>query len=763
MKRVILGNGEKYAVDNIYRGKPPGKTPNPYPFSVSSNRVATRVERTLLQASELPASAIPDDELVASLTLHPSFLAKSYYPSTLFSSYKLTSLGSKEVFVKPEKAENKEQATRPVSTSMYFISGKKSSFEKLLSDIKNNALNEDLSLDLGKIEDLKLFDSGDKVKSQFDEGFNAYEVVLHLGKEEKKKLNSFLSYVLSLGGECDLDRARVIDNLTFCFVKIESKKVSDLAKFSFVRVVRQSPKVNFSNSSVQELPSEPFGENPPNEFPNLGSGETNNGLDSIEPTVAVFDGGLFGDKLSINYLRYFDLTTSNDKNSPIYAHGELVTSAIMYGTVKDISSDGHEIIAVDHYKVFSEMDEDDVGLVDVLDRICEVLRKRKYKIVNISLGPEIPCPDDEPNLWTSTLDKIAADGSVLIVIAAGNAGAILSEFPEDHDLARIQPPADMLNGLSVGAADSETKHWKRANYSSIGPGRRPGYIKPDAVHFGGNESHNGEKVRLLGLYDYEEKQKFGTSFAAPLVTRVAARLDKMTSNYLTPATLRALLIHYAEKSNDRRGCGWGRIGSDVGKYIFCSNDEVTVIYQGELSKSSGVRAAIPCPDILKKIKTKVEMSATLCFFTDVDHNHPVSYSRAGIEVVFRPHSDKFGINPDTGEPSTEAKTRSLFNKKNILGNEQYLRRDSHKWETCYKVHDSFYASSIHEPSLDIKYLTRDEGQPLSPKDMKALPILHYSLVLTLKVKQGINLYDSIVNEYTLLQPIPLNVNQNVVV
>lgn len=760
MKKVVLGNGEKYAFDNVYRGRPTGDEPRPYPYSVSSRRVSKRVSDTLKVAEKLPKDATPDDEIVTAVTLHPSFLAKSYYPTSLLKDYSLKSLGSKEVFVKPEAAVNKEQQQRPVSTSVYYLAGKKTSFERLLSDIEKNTISEQSGIDLGKIEDLTLFSSEQKIKKHTESGIHTYEVVLHLKESDTKKINDFIKYIYDLNGTISKDKIRYVGDLAFCFVKIDNQQILDLASFSFVRVVRIAPKINLFNSSFQD------GDISASSHKHLKDQITykNSDLKDLgDANVAVFDGGLFYNKLTSPSLRYFDLTGSNDNDSEIFTHGELVTSAIMYGTIDELSSENHEVINVDHYKVYCEEDEDDIGLVDVLDRICSVLENKNYKIANISLGPEVPAPDDEPNLWTSTLDKIAGDGSILLVIAAGNTGGILKHSPQDYDLARIQPPADMLNGLSIGAANSNADIWERANYSSVGPGRRPGYVKPDALFFGGDDEPTGDKLRLLGLYDFEEKLKFGTSYAAPLVTRLAARLDNMTLGKMNVATLRALLIHSTESTSDKKGCGWGRIADNIENYIFCDDNTVTVIYQGTLTKSSGVRAAIPCPESLKISKTKIDLAATLCFYTEVDHKHPVSYSRAGIEVTFRPHSEKFKINKETGKMALEANTRTLFNKEKILGNEQNLRKDAHKWETCYKVNDVFQASTINDPALDIKYLTRDEGHALTSKEMASLPVLNYSLVITLRTRKNTNLYDEIINEYDLLQPISINITPDVTV
>jgi hypothetical protein len=761
MKRVILGNGEKYTIDNVHHPRKPNDNPaNPYPFSVSSRRVATRVKNTLDMVNQLPDMAMPEGEFVAAVTLHPSFLAKSFYPTALFQDYKLVSLGSKEVFIKPDVGVNKAQKKGKVSSSVYFVAGKKESFERLLSDIESRKISESAGVDLGKIEDLRLFSSDEKIKSKGNEEESVYEVVLHLWKDEERKMKAFIDAIESLGGFIDKNKTRFVDGLSFCFVRISSLKINDLASFAFVRTVRVASKINLSNF-LDESDGISSKELPDDKFKSFGNASASSNLYGLEQNsqVAVFDGGIFSDDFSHSNLRYFDLTSGEDGYSKIYLHGELVTSAVLYGAIDDPSSHVPEILNVDHYKVICEEDEDDVGLVNVLDRIVSVLSKKKYKIANICVGPEIPRPDDDPNLWTSTLDKVAADGDVLIFVAAGNAGGILTFSPEDEDLARIQPPADLLNGMSIGAANSRGEDWSRASYSCIGPGRRPGYIKPDVVFFGGDNAHDGEKVHLLGLSDYEEKKKFGTSFASPLVTRIAARLDNLTLGKLTPASLRALLIHNAESVEDRKGCGWGRVCGDVDQYIHCDDECVTIIYQGVLTKSAGVRAAIPCPSALKSAKTKVDLVATLCFYTDVDTNHPVSYSRAGIEVTFRPNSERFNIDKETGELSAEAASRSFFSKGNIFGgNEQYLRHDAHKWETCYKVEDTFMTSKLHDPCFDIKYLTRDEGHSLPSKVMRKLPELAYSLVVTLRVNKECGLYDAILNEYHLLQPIDLSVN-----
>ncbi|WP_404873279.1 S8 family serine peptidase, partial [Klebsiella pneumoniae] len=82
------------------------------------------------------------------------------------------------------------------------------------------------------------------------------------------------------------------------------------------------------------------------------------------------------------------------------------------------------------------------------------------------------------------IDDLLSDGETLMTIAVGNNG----EMDKESGNARIQVPADSVNGLSIGAANStDSNKWARSSYSAMGPGRSPGVIKPDLVTFGGEE------------------------------------------------------------------------------------------------------------------------------------------------------------------------------------------------------------------------------------------------------------------------------------
>src|SRR3546814_15699618 len=102
--------------------------------------------------------------------------------------------------------------------------------------------------------------------------------------------------------------------------------------------------------------------------------------------------------------------------------------------------------------------------------------------IYIIVCPDYASDDDDVSQWTARLVQLLAGGDAVATIAGGNNGA----NDQQSGLHRIQPPSDGVNVLGVGASDGFGPTWARAPYSAWGPGRSPGYVKPDFVAFGGS-------------------------------------------------------------------------------------------------------------------------------------------------------------------------------------------------------------------------------------------------------------------------------------
>ena len=339
----------------------------------------------------------------------------------------------------------------------------------------------------------------------------------------------------------------------------------------------------------------------------------------------------------------------------------------------------------------------------------------------------------------AVLDEHLSDGRTLATIAAGNTGA----RPTDPVLQnwRVQVPADCVNGLTVGASDRRNGDWARAPYSSKGPGRSPGIVKPDLITFGGSDDEpfwvadpdtHGSVVPTAG-----------TSYAAPAAMRAALSVRAHFGPVLSPLAIKALLVHSTEQGvQPRDETGWGRLPGDLEDLVICPDSCVRVVYQDEISAASYRRIPLPLPH--DELTGKVHLTATFCFATAVDPEHPGNYTKSGLSIFFRPNQSNF-----ISEDAIHAKTAPFFQPAKLYATEAQLRRDAHKWETCLHGRIAKMARSLDGPVFDIHYNARSESRA----DAKADKI-RYALVVTVEAPQTRDLYDRVVRTYRArLQPL----------
>ncbi len=712
-KNLLLGNGE-LLTQPIAAPKTKNTKAHPYSFEEARERLLPKVTSIVKRISEVPDAAKPRGEEVVKFTLHPAYMAKTYFPDSLLRSCGLRSVGSMHVTVKPEKTTRKSPPELE-STSCLYVSGTQSAFETLLLHLDEGDFPVGAKNDLRKLEDVSFYENSEKIKF-IDDKVIWLDVALHATNDEQDVTAMFADYVESLNGFADTERKIVVGGLTFLPVRVPHNTIEMLAEFSLLRVVRSMPELRADEPTSFRMVI-------PGSLPTIPKEDALS--ESIR--VAIFDGGIgIGD---------FDLwvsehikTANATPNSAYLKHGSEVTSTFLFGRIDDGQTDLPRPYAnVDHYRVLDQLSGNDPDLYDVLHRIKAVLEDGRHSYINISLGPRLPIEDDDVHVWTSTLEHFLSDGMVLATVAVGNDGTL--PIP----LSRIQPPSDMVNALAVGAADSHDDDWCRAPYSCVGPGRSPGVVKPDGVMFGGVPD-NPIKIfspwsGVVGLC--------GTSFSAPLTLRTAVGVAASLDYPLTPMAVKALLIHHTKKNGESRSeVGWGGFRESVEEIITCADNETTLVYQGVLTAGQWLKAPIPFPDI--ELNGDVTLTATFCYASKFDPEHPVNYTRSGMEVTFRKNKD--------------GDTASFFTNKNLYPTEQELRRDGHKWETSLHHSRKFRKTSLDHPSFEVVYRAREGGQGVPLTDLEPLP---YALIVTLKVNNTLGVYNNILQRYPVLQPVKI--------
>jgi hypothetical protein len=513
-----------------------------------------------------------------------------------------------------------------------------------------------------------------------------------------------------------------VGKLTFLPLLGSVSALRTLSEFSFLRVARPMPALRMAHPNIVRktfagrapaLPIEPA-------------------ID-LSHRVAIFDGGLGTTDLT-EWVREYTYEETAGTHAQLLLHGNEVTSTFLFGRQDDPSAPlPRPYMNVDHYRVIAPSSGHDPDLFDVLHRIKDVLETGEYKFVNLSLGPHLPVCDGEVHAWTATLDALCARYSILATVAVGNDGDI-------EGANRIQPPSDMVNAIAVGAADSSGRKWKRAPYSCIGPGRSPGYVKPDGIAFGGSKTEPFKVFNpLLGTTVGVE----GTSYAAPLTLRTAAGVMATTTYSMTAIALKALHVHHADRraSLKREEVGWGRFKEGPMELLECAPESATVIFQGTLAKGEYCRCPIPFPSVA--VPGEVQIMATLCIQAHTDPEHAVNYTRSGMSVTFRP---RHGVDDNS--------TAGFFGKSTQYKlAEREHRDDAHKWETCLHRSRRFTAPvDLADPVFDIEYHARENSRGVRAA---SAPDVRFALIVTVEAKGMPELYNLIRQRYDVLQPVAL--------
>ncbi|MFC7502571.1 S8 family peptidase [Nocardioides sp. CPCC 206347] len=697
-------------------------------------RLAGKAASAADAMSDLPSAACPGGEAVGVLTMHPQAIAKSYFPQQLLAQFNLRHVGSRPVEVQPDQWTRQDEL-RPVPSTELFIAGHREAFRRLaddIGDLANAAANgadvesrlreraRTLPDELTRLENIRVQSPSERLRmgSEYEgQPIEALEVVLHAAdsRQDAFIVEGFADYAADLGVDARLGKRLYAGGLCFVPVLSPIDRIEELAAFGFLRVARP---VGRMRSIGQVERSRPAPDLEPSPLPTAGP-------QLPDFRVAVFDGGLPDSHVLGRWATAHEPDEIGTPGAGQADHGHDVTSALLFGNLTPGQAAPQPYCHVDHFRVIdADAAADPFELYDVLSRIQDVLTDRQYEFLNLSIGPYMPVEDDEVHAWTAVLDEYLSDGRSLATIAVGNTG--------DDVEPRIQVPADCVNGVSIGAADTSRDGWKRASYSSVGPGRSPGVVKPDLLAFGGTQTEPFLVYEPDGVPGIA--RTMGTSFASPLALRSAVGLRAHFGSRLSPLAIKALLVHSSDDSSQPRvDVGWGRLPAAIDEMALCGDGMVRVVYQGELSPSKYLRAEVPLPQ--GELKGFVTIRATFCYATHVDPEDPGNYTRAGLEVTFRPHHQKFN------DGAVDPKSQSFF-KTGAFDPEHVLRGDAQKWETVLHREQRFRGSSLKRPVFDVHYNARDGGGPSRTSEP-----MRYALVLDVLSPRTPDLYDQVSSAY----------------
>jgi hypothetical protein len=771
--RPILGKGERLAfpVDAVGGG---GDAWHPRSLEGAFAALTPQVRQVAEQVAALP-DRLRGPHVIIEAKLLPNYLAGSHYPQNLLDYVQLYPVGSRQsrgTYVTRKRAPRENEPTKT-----YLLAGDDAAVRRLATVIAAGPGNAPK----GVWEDIREFDLlqlplRDTVvrgmpEDAADGELVTWEAVINgIGTSPSERaryteevVEKFIQHVESLRGEVDRSFIRSVDGLTFLPVALTTSDVSEAAAFNALRAIRPMPRMRDLEVMFRSATVAP-------ETPMLAAAEPPVLKPRTSERIAVFDGGVdLNDPALAPYVTLHSLTT--EQVARAIRHGTMVTSAILYGYAA-VDADGAQspVALVDHYQVIPPPKA--VGVVDtefywVLDQIVKYSVGHDHRIVNLSLGPPRCMEEDaEPHAWTATLDEIAKQYGILFVCAVGNNGAF--------ERNRIRVPADMANGLAVGACRSRdaAARVQRADYSALGPGRAGQRVAPLGVAFGGSLA-DSTPFRARGPGGRPENDE-GTSFATPLVSHGIADLRAMLDSP-RPDTLRAFAAHFVQgrpaRGHDARHIGYGRLRETYADVWDCGPNAITVLYDVEMRKGELLALPLPMPGGIRP-DAEVRIVFTVCYSSEVQAQHASDYTRSGLDITFRPHDQMFTAYDASTKPLKRigtfhverdqdalaeiAKTRPIKMSAHPLAKSGWRRsrwegdqRDAGKWDTLVRADWPFAARELRGARVDLEYHARDGVRLMGPD----APVLPVTVLITVEGPTDVPLYDLVQPQLQSLVPL----------
>ncbi|MDF0522355.1 S8 family peptidase [Bradyrhizobium yuanmingense] len=426
------------------------------------------------------------------------------------------------------------------------------------------------------------------------------------------------------------------------------------------------PDLPASNIELGDLP-----EILPPENGALTIGIIDSGLTSAHPLIIGSLAAAFGEPASLG--------DSDEKG-----HGTSVSGIAIFGDVRQRLSETpfrakFRVASARVVNAAGRFDDEELVPTQMENSIRKLTTELGCRVINISLGDIKRSAGSKPSAWAATLDALARELDVLIVVSAGNSSpaylaslgdGVVAAYPRFllHEANRILEPASAVNVLTVGSIahsnglstiDAENvgvrsiaQTFQPSPFTRAGPGTNK-VLKPDLVDFGGTAVYDGPTQRLqsgsarasAGILSthHEYLQQLlryysGTSFAAPLVAYKAALVFESLPN-ASANLVRALLALSAEHptaidhsfgDDDAifNLLGYGL--PDIAKALESEDNRVVLIAEDVLSADKFAVYEVPIPDVFQT-KGARQIRVALSFDPPVKHTR-LDY--AGLKMGF---------------------------------------------------------------------------------------------------------------------------------
>ena len=747
----IIANGEMY-VDSIEKKYFSGEKYMPKDY-LSAKKIVLGALSCLSESIKSKEDLFLDKKVIC-IRLEPKFEAKSYEPQAVVNA-----MGKNQsTIIGGRKYSYYDENNSKVSSKMYFVRTTDEGISKLSTILQSSVKdsNKQWRRQIQSIKTIDLLKPEERFLG-FDEDWNngTVEFVLHpMGTESDNEIESFFK----LSG-IDRKNAKVRsynDGITFISAKCSVLNIEKINKYNPLRNAHPLGTIKIT---------------PMRSIDNAFSSTLSHIIQKPRVRIGVFDGGVdVNNPFLKGFVEEHDCSLF-PANKDFVSHGIGVCCAILRGNLDEYIKTGNLTIpnvAVDSFRVFPLQDDGDYDLYEVIDEVEKVVPQEKgIRLFNLSIGPCGAIIDDCISRFTYALDLLSynvseSERNPLFVVAVGNDGCL----PEPFN--RIQSPADMVNGIGVGAYTyGKQREIIPADYSCVGPGREGSKVKPDVLDFGG-DSNNPFIIPSVDGKGFCASA--GTSFSAPLVTGKIGYLMAL-SDSISPHIGRSLIIHNAfyQSNLPRAKQGFGICTNNVKSILECSSNRVTYLYSGTIVPGKSLMMPIFAPQI-SKMRGNVRISWTITAVVSPYSNDSDAYTNNCIEDTFYPNNYVYSFTKH-GEKERTINTlnvdneaiidlidrgykRSILPKSHSAKSEEKLRNEDYKWDTIIHKEVSMRCSSLVDPFLTLHAIGRNGFGDR---------IRYFAVISIDSPKYEGSLYDKVLQTYRNLSPIKIKEETRVLV
>ncbi|MGG8495202.1 S8 family peptidase [Tenacibaculum sp. TC6] len=764
-KRPILYNGEIYGKP-IEKSGGFGEKHFPISYDQARETILSNIRETKMVIEDMPSTSRLPNEIVLSMIIHPDFLAKSYYPKTLFNDIGngegLVEIGSR---IWRPKSEYEIKPNNELNLSkMFFVRTTEESLNRFEQKLhrKPSTLRNSFIKDIQKVTSLGLMPQNEQIfgiSDDWNEG--RLEVVLHpFNIDRGKSLNHFIGLIQKSGiDERYLKYKQYENGISFISLRGNRSLLENIKGYNPLRTLHPL-----------EMRS----------LPQLSRGTLTNGAPKPpvfqkkpEITVGVIDGGINDQNPFLKNYSESEVSVNGQLLPGGIDHGTQVSGAVLYGPLNKFGKNDvlpEPPLSIKSFGVLTNQTKDP-DLYDVIDAIETIIPNNKaISVYNLSLGPKGPIYDDSISRFTFSCDQLSKKYNILFCIAVGNDGDV-----DGYD--RIQSPSDSVNNLAVGAYTKKDGEIVRAPYSSIGPGREGNKMKPDIMAFGGCDQH---PIHLISNTVGKKSWNMGTSFASPLVARNAALLVGESNGVISPLVAKTLLIHRAVKKEKTYSyeMGHGSMLDSIDDITNCGENSYTLIYKGEIQ--TGKYAEFPIPWDESIDEGTVEFNWTASVLTDVDHLSSDDYTSSTVETTFYPNKNKYQFK-NVNNIEIDGKIPKTKIIDIVANQKEYEVLLEQGWEQSkYPVTNSAVTQFKSESELrnDLKWDSLDIRSINKKANGISNPVFHihalgrgnrakndkvsFSLLLSVRApKAKVDIYNKILNKYSALVPLRIETNVDI--